>query len=80
MPSSGRSLSPPLSVDGSAARVDADHESARQSGVQGTPTFFLNGRALDAQRDLDGELTRLELEGNDDARRRHHLRHLPKLS
>jgi Na+/H+ antiporter NhaA len=30
-----------------AARVDADARSARDSGVDGTPTFFVNGRRFD---------------------------------
>ena len=48
-----------------AGRVEEDLESARRSGVEGTPTFFVNGTrydaALDAALDADAVLDQLEL-------------------
>jgi protein-disulfide isomerase len=41
-----------------AARVEADVHSARDSGVDGTPTFFLDGRRVDGS--LDDVITAVE--------------------
>jgi protein-disulfide isomerase len=48
-----------------ALRVARDVESAEESGVRGTPTFFLNGRRLHGHYDLASltDALRLELEG-----------------
>jgi protein-disulfide isomerase len=42
-------------------RVDEDIESARRSGVEGTPTFFVNGTRYDDALDADAVLDHLEL-------------------
>jgi protein-disulfide isomerase len=43
-----------------AARVRADFRSGVRSGVNGTPTFFINGRRLDGPWDLDGLMAAIE--------------------
>jgi len=40
-------------ADGIAARIDRDLASGEQSGVEGTPTFYINGRRHDGPYDLD---------------------------
>lgn len=42
-------------------RIEADIESARQSGVEGTPTFFVNGQRYDADLNADAVLDELQL-------------------
>lgn len=44
-----------------ADRVDEDLASARQSGVKGTPTFFINGTRYDAALDAEEVLEQLKL-------------------
>jgi protein-disulfide isomerase len=49
--------------DGSvAARIKEDRRSGIRSGVNGTPTFFINGRRHDAAPDYDALLAALEAE------------------
>ncbi len=35
------------------AKIDADQKSGIRSGIQGTPTFFLNGKKIDSPRSYD---------------------------
>ena len=44
-----------------AGRVEEDLDSARQSGVSGTPTFFINGARYDADLNADDVLEQLQL-------------------
>ena len=46
-----------------AARIEEDMQSARESGVKGTPTFFINGARYDAALNADAVLDELELAG-----------------
>ncbi len=43
-----------------AARVRADFRSGVRSGVNGTPTFFINGRRLDGPWDFEGLMAAIE--------------------
>ncbi len=43
------------------ARIEADIESGKQSGVRGTPTFFINDLRYDDSPDFETMLMRLEL-------------------
>jgi protein-disulfide isomerase len=43
-----------------AARIDADVEGGARSGVNGTPTFFVNGVRVDAGSDYDSLLSVLQ--------------------
>jgi protein-disulfide isomerase len=45
-----------------AARIDAEVQGALQSGVQGTPTFFINGAPYEGSWDLDTFSQRLREE------------------
>ena len=44
-----------------AERIEEDLDSARRSGVEGTPTFFVNGQRYDATLSADDVLDELEL-------------------
>ena len=59
--------------DRGADRVEADYESAQQSGVRGTPAFFLNGHRLDAPGDLERVLADLDVEAGVSATAEEHL-------
>ncbi|MFL6544241.1 MAG: DsbA family protein, partial [Candidatus Udaeobacter sp.] len=48
-----------------AARVRQDFMSGVRSGVNGTPTFFINGRRHDGPFDVDSLLTAIESESTD---------------
>ncbi len=43
-----------LTTAARAARVRADHDGGTRSGVDGTPTFFVNGRRYRGRNTLDG--------------------------
>lgn len=63
-------------ADAGAERVEAGYESGRQSGVTGTPAFFLNGRRFQKQSDLDEHLADLGLSDDLKSTAREHLRRL----
>jgi hypothetical protein len=41
-------------------KIDADFSGGIRSGVNGTPTFFLNGERYDGQRDYDSLVVKME--------------------
>ena len=51
---------PCLQNDKTLARVQSDLQEGQQSGVNGTPTFFINGRALVGAQPIDAFRTAID--------------------
>ncbi|MDB5301112.1 MAG: cyclic nucleotide-binding protein [Phycisphaerales bacterium] len=52
-----------LATEVFARRVNEQYQSGQQSGVMRTPTFFINGRRFDGERDLESLAAALEAAG-----------------